>query len=75
MKLWMAFPIALTLVLANGRAATAQSQADLMACQQDIVQTCAKNQSAGAPSGVMACLVQHKDKLKPECRKIIDKAS
>lgn len=70
MKFWMAIPIGLTLMFANGRSASAQSVQEFStACQQDIVKHCP--QAAMAPTALQACLLAKKADLGDSCKKLV----
>lgn len=69
MKLWMALPIGLALVVSQGPAAMAQAP-NTNSCQADIAKLCITPGSKPTPESVKACLILNKDKLSPDCKKI-----
>lgn len=70
MKLWMVFPIGLGLMLVNAPAAVAQQKINSNSCQADISRLCSRPPMT--PATVKACLLGNKDKLAPDCRKIMN---
>lgn len=50
-------------------AAAAQTMAEKLACKDDFSKYCQGVQPGGGR--VMACLAKQKDKLSPECRKVV----
>jgi hypothetical protein len=56
--------------LAFSSAATAQTMAERMACQSDFAKYCPGVKPGGGR--VIACLAKQKDKLSPECQKVIE---
>jgi hypothetical protein len=62
--------IAIAVVLAFSGAAMAQTMAERMACQADFAKYCPGVKPGGGR--VIACLSKQKDKLSPDCRKVVE---
>ena len=57
-------------LLAFSGAALAQSAAERAACQGDFAKLCPGVKPGGGR--VLACLAKQKDKLSPDCRKVVE---
>ena len=62
--------VALIGVLAFSSAAAAQTMAERLACQSDFTKYCPGVKPGGGR--VLACLAKQKDKLSPDCLKVVE---
>ena len=62
--------VAIIGVLAFSDAATAQTMAERLACQSDFTKYCPGVKPGGGR--VIACLAKQKDKLSPDCLKVVE---
>ncbi len=69
MKPMTAVMIAVAIAAGYATRAQADSAAFIKACQKDMITHCAEQMSR--PDGLKACLVTKREKMSPECQKLI----